>query len=150
MIFISLQKGHKQLENRYFLLLLKWLLAPVSQWDKRWPAKVVVQTINPRRGWFFWRVTDVPQEFWWPSLFMYIPTPPNPVKIPLEAEIFAGTPVTPWPIETPVTRYKHRINVIITPVNGRFAQNVSLRRPYQVRILLFLCLQINISAKVKS
>ena len=40
-------------------------------------------------------------------------------------------------------------HVIVTPVNGRFAQNVSLRRPYQERILLFLCLQINISAKVK-
>ena len=58
--------------------------------------------------------------------------------------------VTPRPIETPVTRYKRRINVIVTPVNGRFAKKVSLRRPYQVRILLFLCLQINISAKVKS
>ena len=56
----------------------------------------------------------------------------------------------PWPIETPVTRYKHRINVIVTPVNGRFAKNVPWRRPYQVRILLILCLQINISAKVKS
>ena len=41
-------------------------------------------------------------------------------------------------------------HVIVTPVNGRFAQNVSLRHPYQVGILLFLCLQINISAKVKS
>ena len=29
---------------------------------------------------------------------------------------------SPWPIETPVTRYKHRIIVIVTPVNGRFAQ----------------------------
>ena len=57
---------------------------------------------------------------------------------------------TPRPIETPVTRYKHRINVIVTPVNGRFAQNVLLRRPYQIRILLLLCLQINISAKLKS
>ena len=35
-------------------------------------------------------------------------------------------------------------------LNGRFAKNVSLRRPYQVRILLFLCFQINISAKEKS
>ena len=37
------------------------------------------------------------------------------------------------------TNHKHRINVIVTPVNGRFAQKVSLWHPYQIRILLFLC-----------
>ena len=52
--------------------------------------------------------------------------------------------------ETPVTRTNLRLNVIVTPVNGRFAHKISWRCPNQVRNVSFLCLPIIFSAEINS